>query len=79
MLLFLNLITNHCRQAILDIVANLILSERILPGVPGGFVMLLVIPSRRRDKLGHFKKIAYAFSIREYTHLIGILNVILDI
>ena len=63
---------NHCRQNTHYRPAELILFERLDPGLPGGSVIILVIPARRREKLGHNKFFVHAFSIIGDSHFIGV-------
>ena len=79
MILFLDIIMYHFRQAVLDLLENSFLFEWIVPRVPGGFVLILIIPGCRREVPIQIKYFAHLFIIIEDAHLVGILGVIIYI
>ena len=48
-------------------------------GIPGGFVVLLILPDRRREKLGRLKRLELALSILKDSHIEIFINIIFDI
>ena len=75
----IDLLLHYYRHAILDHLGNFFLFEWHIPGIPGGAMVLFIIPDRRREVLSQIKNFMHAFSIPEYAHLIGLLDAILDI
>ena len=78
-LLLLGLTMYHCMQSVIYRLAYLILFESLFHVVTGSVMILLIITTRTREKLGHFKKTTHTFSILEYTHFIGVWYVIIGI
>ena len=48
-------------------------------GIPGGFVVLLILPDRRREKICRLKRLELALSILKDSHIERFLNIISDI
>ena len=67
--LLIELFMHHFKQAVLDCLADLILSERIFPGFQGGVMIILIITARRWDNAGNFKHFIHALRLLEDTHL----------
>ena len=66
-------------QVVLDLLVNIALCEWFPPGVPGGVVVLFILPDRRREVLSQLKHSMHASSILKDAHFIGIMGVIIDI
>ena len=66
------------RPYLLALLVN-VLFVRHVPGVPGVFMVILIIPSWRRDYLCHFKILAHTLSVLKDFHLNRFINIIPDI